>query len=268
MIRLILGLVLSLTAGAFAKATEPSRSPSVPVEPCAGSAVAVIPRAFIDMLVEPGRAFQPPPLQPPGMPAVDPFGLCRYAAADAGARAPVDVVFMGDSLSDLWQMADPAFFSDRIVDRGVSGQTSAQMLVRFTPDVVRLHPRVVQILAGANDIAGNGGPTSIRAVEDNIHAMIDLARIHHIRVILGTIPVIDRVWWAPQLRLAQSIQELDTWIRQTAAREGLGVADYASALTDPAGGVRAALTNDGVHPNRAGYRVMRPIALDAIARTR
>jgi len=201
-----------------------------------------------------------------GRNAQDPNGLCNYAEANAdllrrGGRPKM--VFIGDSITENWARADPSLFADgRIVGRGVGGQTSAQMVVRFHADVVALRPRTVQIMAGTNDIAGNGGPTSERAYQDNIMAMVEMARAHHIKVVLASIPPAERFLWSPQLRPAPQIQRLNAWLRAYARREGLVYADYYARLATPQGGMRPGFAIDGVHPNRDAYAQMRPLIAD------
>lgn len=198
--------------------------------------------------------------------ATDWAGLCRFrtdnARVVAGERPRV--VLMGDSITENWSMADPGFFTRGIVNRGIGGQTSAQMLVRFRADVVALRPAAVHILAGTNDIAGNGGPTSPQDFRNNIQSMVELARANGIRVILGAIPPADQFTWRPGMKPAPVISAQNDWLRQYAGRNGLGFIDYHAALVGPRQELRAELGNDGVHPNRAGYLVMRKLAEDAL----
>ncbi|HTX05444.1 MAG TPA: SGNH/GDSL hydrolase family protein [Steroidobacteraceae bacterium] len=224
--------------------------------------------AFLHMLLTPGAHFVPPAPTPKGERAAagaaarqraeDWADLCRYRAADAALTRHPGVVLMGDSITDFWRQGDPALFaSGAVADRGISGQTTPQMLVRFWPDVIALQPRVVQILAGTNDIAGNTGPTTEQDFKDNIMAMVELARAHHIRVLLGSIPPAVSFWWAsPRYRPAAQIRRLNGWLRGYARANGLGFIDYYTRLATPAGAFRPRLSNDGVHPNRAGYQVM------------
>jgi lysophospholipase L1-like esterase len=193
-------------------------------------------------------------------------GLCRYRAANA-ARPPgsTRVVFLGDSITENWLLADPAYFSADIVNRGIGGQTSAQMLVRFRADVVALRPAVVHILAGTNDVAGNNGPVSPRDFQNNIESMVEIAKANGIRVILGSIPPAAAFNWQPALHPAPRIVALNVWLREYAARNGLGYVDYHQALRGTADELKAALGNDGVHPNRDGYAVMRRLAEAAVS---
>ncbi|HWE46532.1 MAG TPA: GDSL-type esterase/lipase family protein [Caulobacteraceae bacterium] len=195
--------------------------------------------------------------------------LCRYRADDARLAAlPAnarEVVFMGDSITELWAVAHPGFFTQGRVDRGISGQTTPQMLVRFEADVVALRPRVVHILGGTNDIAGNTGPNSLDELQNNIVAMVTLAKARHIQVILGSVPPAAKFTWAPNLSPAPHVQKINAWLKTYAARTHLIYADYYSAMAAPDGAMRADLTLDGVHPNAAGYAVMEPITRKAIA---
>lgn len=185
--------------------------------------------------------------------------LCRYESSNAGVHG-IDIVYYGDSITEGWQKEHQAYFSKKVIDRGISGQTSAQMLARFYADVIALHPRIVHIIAGSNDIAGNTGPTSPEAYKNNMRAMVDLATTHGIRVIVGAIPPADRFWWAPALRPSMQIRELNTWLKSFAHERGLAFIDYHAAMTTPEGGMRPELSNDGVHPNAAGYALMESVA--------
>jgi lysophospholipase L1-like esterase len=195
--------------------------------------------------------------------------LAHYAAANAALPAPGPngrVVFLGDSITEFWATVDPDFFKHPgFIDRGISGQTTPQMLVRFRQDVIALKPAVVHILAGTNDIAGNTGPMELSATEANIASMIDLARAHHIRVVLGsTLPAADFPWHRG-LEPGPKIVALNAWLEHYAAQRRITYVDYYSALTDGALGIRSDLAPDGVHPSLQGYRVMDPLAQTAIA---
>jgi lysophospholipase L1-like esterase len=196
--------------------------------------------------------------------------LCKYKAENAQviASGRPDIVFMGDSITEGWRLIDPTMFNDKIIDRGISGQTSPQMLVRFMQDVVSLRPRAVHILAGTNDVAGNTGPNAPDDYKNNIRAMAALAKANGIAVILGSILPANHFIWRPDLKPAPQIVALNTWLRDFAAENHLGYVDYYSALVDGQGGLRSALTPDGVHPNQDGYAVMRPLAQAAIRAAR
>lgn len=190
--------------------------------------------------------------------------LCKYRQSNQALRHPPAVVFLGDSITENWLIADPAFFSEQVLDRGISGQTSPQMLLRFFSDVIELHPRVVHILAGTNDVAGNSGPTRVQDYRNNIEAMVQLAKQHHIRVVLGSIPPAAAFLWRREVKPAPIIAALNRWLKDYARANGLQYVDYFSALADANGGLKPSLSADGVHPNRDGYAVMRPLALAAI----
>jgi lysophospholipase L1-like esterase len=188
--------------------------------------------------------------------------LCHYKSDNAALikDAHPTAVFMGDSITEGWGVGDASLFTRGVVDRGISGQTSPQMLVRFYQDVVALHPRAVHIMAGTNDLAGNTGPSSPDDFKNNIRAMVDLAAANHIRVILASILPAERFPWRPDIQPVEQIRQLNGWLRKFAEQHKLIYADYYSSLTTPSGGFRAELSNDGVHPNSAGYAAMRPIA--------
>jgi lysophospholipase L1-like esterase len=195
--------------------------------------------------------------------------LGHYRAENA-ALPPPDVavprvVFMGDSITEFWKVRDPAFFAHPgYVDRGISGQTTPQMLVRFRADVIALRPTVVHIMGGTNDVAGNTGPESLETIENNLISMVDLARADHIRVILASVPPAADFWWKRGQQPAPRIAALNAWMQAYADREHLVYADYYAALNDGAGGMRADYSKDGVHPNPAGYAVMDALANAAI----
>lgn len=198
--------------------------------------------------------------------ATDWAGLCRYQS-DNATRKPgaARVVFIGDSITENWLLADPGFFTGAVVNRGIGAQTSAQMLVRFRADVVALRPQVVHILAGTNDVAGNNGPLRPRDFQNNIESMVEIARANGIHVILGSIPPSAAFNWQPSLKPAPRIAALNDWLRDYARSRGLGYIDYHAALRGAGGELKPALGNDGVHPNQDGYAVMRRLAEAALA---
>ena len=195
--------------------------------------------------------------------------LARYRDDNAtlGPPGPGErrVVFMGNSITDGWARYFPTLFPGKpYVGRGISGQTTPQMLVRFRQDVIALRPAVVVILAGTNDIAGNTGPSTLEMIQDNLAAMVDLAMAHGIRVVLASVlPAYDYPW-KPGLEPAPKIVALNAWMQRYAAERGAVYLDYHSAMRDERQGLRAELSGDGVHPNEAGYRVMAPLAERAI----
>jgi lysophospholipase L1-like esterase len=206
-------------------------------------------------------------------------GLFRYAAANAALAPPAPgeprVVFFGDSITDNWSKPGyGGFFPGKpYVNRGIGGQTTAQMLLRFRADVIELRPAAVVILAGTNDIAGNAGPVTTDQVQDNLASMAELARAHGIRVVLASLlPVSDDKLDAngqPLTRTRQrptaTIRELNRWLAAHAATHGHVDLDYFSASADKDGLLLPALNDDGLHPNARGYAVMAPLAEKAIA---
>lgn len=194
-------------------------------------------------------------------------GLCRYRDADdalADEPAP-HVVFMGDSITEFWSGGDPSLFGEGVVNRGISGQTSPQMLVRFYADVVALHPDVVHIMVGTNDLASNTGPSRPEDFKNNIRAMTEIARANDIAVVLASIPPAAAFPWRPEVNPAPIIAELNAWLEQYAAENGIVYVDYSDALGDGSGAMKAEYTGDGVHPNAAGYTAIRPLTRAAIA---
>jgi lysophospholipase L1-like esterase len=196
--------------------------------------------------------------------------LARYREANMtlGDPRPGEqrVVFMGNSITEGFAPYFTTLFPGKpYIGRGISGQTTPQMLVRFRQDVIALKPAVVVILAGTNDIAGNTGPSTLEMIEDNIASMTELAQTHGIRVVLSSVlPVFDYPW-TPGLEPAPKIVALNRWIEAYAERRGAVYLDYHSALADERQGMRREFAEDGVHPNEAGYRVMAPLAERAIA---
>jgi len=193
--------------------------------------------------------------------------LCRYHAENTALHRTMGsrVVFMGDSITEFWKLAHPDFFGDNYVDRGISGQTTAQMLLRFRQDVIALKPVVVHILGGTNDIAGNGGPTTLDAIRNNIASMVELALANDIRVVLGSVPPAGMFPWRPSVQdAAQHIVELNEWLRRYAREKNLIYVDYHEPLADERDAMKQTFSNDGVHPNRDGYLAMEPLARHAI----
>jgi len=198
------------------------------------------------------------------------FGwLARFKEADLALAPPTAgenrVVFMGDSITEGWHF-DLSFPGKPYINRGISGQTSPQMLVRFRQDVIALKPKVVVILAGTNDIAGNTGPMTLEQSEDNLASMADLAAANNIRVVLcSLLPAFDFPW-QQGLTPAPKILALNAWIKSYAAEKGYVYVDYHSAMKDERDGLPAALSKDGVHPLPAGYAVMMPLVEAGIAK--
>ena len=195
--------------------------------------------------------------------------LGRYRAADQAlpATEPGRVVFYGDSITDSWgrQPETGEFFPGKpYVNRGISGQTTPQMVVRFRQDVIDLHPAVVVILAGTNDIAGNTGPSTLGMIEDNFASMAELAKANGIRVIFASITPSTDIPWRRGLHPAEKIRTLNAWLKEYCAAHSLTYLDYYSALTNADGGMKDELTIDGVHANLKGYALMAPLAQAAI----
>ena len=197
--------------------------------------------------------------------------LNRYREANRTA-GPVDVVFMGDSITDVWpqERFGPFFPGKRYVSRGIGGQTTPQMLVRMRPDVLHLKPRAVVILAGTNDIAGNTGPMTDEDIQNNLMSMSELAAGSGIKVVLSSILPTSNYHVTPNgvpqttLRPMTRIRALNDWIQQYAQAKGHVYLDYVPAMVDGAGLMKAELTNDDLHPNAAGYAIMAPLAQAAI----
>lgn len=197
--------------------------------------------------------------------------LGRYRAANAtlGSPAPGErrVVFYGNSITEAWAPLFPALFGGKpYVGRGISGQTTPQLLVRFRQDVVALMPAIVVILAGTNDIAGNTGPASLEMIEANLASMTEIARANGIRVVLCSVLPVHDYPWKPGVEPAAKIVALNAWIRQYASSVGATYLDFHSAMTDARGGLPPELAKDGVHPTEAGYRVMARLVEAALAR--
>jgi lysophospholipase L1-like esterase len=175
---------------------------------------------------------------------------------------------MGDSITEFWSIINPDFFIGKpYVNRGISGQTTPQMLIRFRPDVIALKPDVVVLLAGINDIAGNTGPSTVEMIADNIFSMAELAKAHQIKVIIcSVLPAYDFPWITGSFP-AEKIVKLNTMIKQYANDNKILYLDYYSALVDERKGLKTAYADDGVHPNKAGYEVMNPLVEKAIEKT-
>jgi lysophospholipase L1-like esterase len=203
--------------------------------------------------------------------AQDWANLNRYAADNQKLSKPMStekrVVFMGNSITEGWVNTDPDFFKGKpYIGRGISGQTTPQMVLRFRQDVIDLKPAVVVILAGTNDIAGNTGPTTLEQILGNIISMAELAKANNIKVVLSSVlPAFDYPW-KPGLQPAEKIYKLNQMIKEYAEKSGCVYLDYFTAMADERKGLRPGLGEDGVHPNLTGYRIMGPLAEAAIAK--
>lgn len=252
-------LVLSL--GFFGLAQETSKQPDAQLVPTPG--IPSTGFAGLDSYRARGIAF-----------FTDDYGhLARYRDANAKleptAAGEKRVVFFGDSITDIWHL-DEYFPGKPYVNRGIGGQTTPQMLVRFRQDVIDLQPRVVVILAGTNDIAGNTGPMRNEDIEANLASMAELARVHKIHVVFSSVlPVhnyTDRSKDFFAQRPTSRILELNEWLKKYCAENKIVYVDYFSALVDDKGLMKKDLADDGLHPNAGGYKIMAPLAEAAIAR--
>jgi lysophospholipase L1-like esterase len=205
----------------------------------------------------------------------DDFGqMGRYRDANANLKTPAAgesrVVFFGDSITDMWALEE-YFPGKPYMNRGIGGQTTPQMLVRFRQDVIDLQPKVVVILAGTNDIAGNTGPMRLADIEANYASLAELARAHDIHVVFSSILPVHNYTPRSQDFFAQrspeKIQELNSWLKAYCAANGHVYLDYFNAMVDDRGLLRRDLADDGLHPNVAGYKVMAPLAQAAIEKT-
>jgi acyl-CoA thioesterase I len=268
-------LLAALVAGAFAVAPLKAQTPAT-------STQAPAPVSEPTPAAQPAPAVQTSPANqtsPSGHPnnaywndhdkqlLVDFGGLERFKEANAMLTAPLPgedrVVFMGDSITQGWKL-DQSFPGKPYINRGIGGQTTPQMVVRFRQDVIDLKPKVVVILAGINDIAGNTGPMTLDQTEGNIASMAELASANGIRVVLcSVLPAYDFPW-SPGLTPAPKVVAVNAWMKQYAAEKHHIYVDYYSATVDERGGLPSALSKDGVHPLPAGYAIMTPLAEAAI----
>ena len=204
--------------------------------------------------------------------AQDWANLSRFKEANekiASARTCDNrVVFMGNSITEGWINIVPEFFAEdkQYINRGIGGQTTPQMLLRFRQDVLKLWPKVVVILAGVNDIAGNTGPSTLEMIEDNLHSMTDLAQARGIQVVLCSVLPAYEFSWSEVEDPAPKIVELNRRIKEYAAKKGAVYCDFHSQMADERNGLPVELSGDGVHPNKEGYEIMEPIVENAIAR--
>jgi lysophospholipase L1-like esterase len=282
------GAAVVIAAGASAAPAKDGGTPSADAAPA-----AEIPIAFPGQYAPwpPGYKFSAQPKSCRGITdlveraacldhiAFDWPSLERYAAANLalGTAKPAEkrVVFLGDSITDNWSkpVAGGFFRGKPYVNRGIGGQTTGQMLVRFRPDVIALAPKVVVILAGTNDLSGNAGPSTPEAIEDNLASMAELAQANGIHVVLASLlPIRDDKLdgnGKPRVRSKERppdvIRALNRWIGEYARKHHHGYLDYHASMVDARGFLRAELTEDGLHPNAAGYAIMAPLAERAIA---
>jgi acyl-CoA thioesterase I len=195
--------------------------------------------------------------------------LGRYHADNEALKQlppdPKRVVFLGDSITDIWKLAD-SFPGKPYVNRGIGGQTTPQMLVRMFPDVIDLKPAAMILMAGTNDVARNTGPSTPTMIEENIQAMAELAKLHGIQVILCSVtPISDYARRHMSAgRPPADILKLNEWIKDYAAKNGAVYADYFSVLVDEKDMLKDGISADGLHPNAKGFALMAPVAEAAI----
>ncbi len=191
--------------------------------------------------------------------------LCRYEEANSKVTKKPLAVFMGDSITDFWINKSPAFFANNnFIDRGIAGQTTLQMVVRFRNDVVKLKPKYVFILAGINDIAQNLGYIKLEDVAGNIFTMAEFAKAHGITPIICSVLPCDYFPWNKKIKPAEKVKELNKMLMKYAKENDIRYVDYYSAVVNEKGGLSKELAADGVHPTLAGYKKLEPIALEAL----
>jgi lysophospholipase L1-like esterase len=189
--------------------------------------------------------------------------LARYADENARLRASgalVEVIFLGDSITENWPSRARGFFTAGRVGRGIGGQTTPQLMLRFRPDVVALRPRMVHIMGGTNDIAGNTGPSTLEMIKDNVLGMTEMALANGICPIFASVPPAREFRWRPGLDTITPIAALNAWLKEHAEQVNAPFADYFAVMNDGSGGMRPGFAYDGVHPTEHGYAAMRPVA--------
>ena len=272
--RQLTGVALSpvlLLSAAMLHAQAAVSSAGAPGPPGATRSAATTLQAVDPVLVKPVDQLTPEQVMGMQKKLADWANLNQFRADNDRLPPPEAgrVVFFGDSITIAWKERDNnTFFPGKpYLNRGISGQTTPQMLVRFQQDVVALKPSAVVILAGINDIAGNTGPSTLSMTEDNMRSMIAIAQANDIRVILSSVLPSNKMPWRDNLNASQQIRDLNRWLQGYAATHRCTWLDYYSALADKEGGMKPGLSKDGVHPTPAGYAVMTPLAQEAIERT-
>ena len=198
--------------------------------------------------------------------------LSRYQDENRSVGLPEKgkqrVVFMGDSITEEWSNLYPDYFDTKgYINRGIGGQTTPQMLIRFKPDVIDLEPDIVVILAGTNDIAGNTGPSNVKMITDNIFSMAELARAHQIKVVLSSILPVFEYEWAKEIKdVPATIDSVNDELKKYVNDHGLVYLDYFSSMVDERKGLNKDYTYDGVHPNQDGYILMSSLAQKVLSR--
>ncbi len=188
--------------------------------------------------------------------------LGRYAADNQKLIASgkkVDIVFMGDSITEGWQSKHPAFFTPGRICRGISGQTTPQMVLRMMADVIALKPRLIHIMAGTNDIAGNTGKMTVQQSCDNLRMMTELAQANGIKVLLASVPPADHFPWRPGLATVGPIRAINAWLADYARRARATYVDYTGVLATEAGAMKPGMAYDDVHPTEQGYAAMESV---------
>ncbi|WP_047495156.1 SGNH/GDSL hydrolase family protein [Terriglobus sp. TAA 43] len=234
---------------------------------CASAALAQQPQATTT--TQAVAAPSPADVERMRTPLADWPNLTRYRAEDEAIPPPSAdeqrVVFLGDSITDRWGRKVGTFFPGKgYINRGISGQTTPQMLLRFQQDVVRLHPSVLVLLAGTNDIARNTGPSSPAMIEDNFRSMAAIAKDNGIRLVIGSILPAARYRWRPGVNGVTDIREVNRWLKTFCTENNFVFVDYYTAMADDAGGMKPGLSSDEVHPTEAGYEIMAPLAEQGI----
>jgi lysophospholipase L1-like esterase len=196
--------------------------------------------------------------------------LNKYKTENEQISAPSSgekrIVFFGDSIIAGWGKANPEFFTGKpYLDRGINGQTTSQLLLRFRQDVIELKPKVVVILAGTNDIAGNTGPATLEMILGNLISMCELAKANTIKVVLCSVLPAHDYPWSRGMKPAEKIENLNVMIAKYTKANGIPYVDYYSVMMDRQKGLQSIYSEDGVHPNKEGYRVMEPIVEKQLA---
>lgn len=262
---------LALSGFVFAGAVAAQSTATGTAEPTAAVSTLQTPASSPSLTVPPEQLT---PQQVAGMQhqLADWAQLSRYRQENAALGDPTPqqrrVVFYGDSITDSWGRQHGRFFPDQPwVNRGISGQTTPQMLVRFQQDVLALHPEAVVILAGINDIAGNTGAESLGTIQDNFRSMVALAKAAHVRVILSSVLPAAAFPWHPGVDPRDEVVALNQRLQEFAAKEHVGFLNYYPAMVGPDGGMRPGISLDGIHPNDAGYAIMEPLAREAVLKS-
>ncbi len=193
-------------------------------------------------------------------------GLCKYEKINAALPPATEnrVIYFGDSITEGWRNGIPGLDPNDTINRGYSGQTTSQMLVRLRTDVINLNPRIVHFMAGTNDLAGNTGPISLEKIKNNIRTICELVQMHGIRIVIGSVPPAKVFSWRAGMKPAEDIRTLNKWLRSYAENSGFVYVDYHSALTDIEGGLSVEYASDGVHPTNLAYGIMANLAASGI----